>query len=180
MIEPEGRNAGQRRPDRAVLVIAIGLLLIGILVAWDASRLGAGGAYAKIGPQTIPYVIALCLGGLAVLTVIAAYRGSFPAREKQDAAPVLWIVGGLIAQMVLIKFTGFSVATAALFAMTARGMGRINLPLALLAGFLISAVVWFIFARLLSLSLPTGPIENLILNAIDTLTPPKAAPGSPA
>lgn len=179
MIEPEAQKTIQHRPDRAVLVIAIGLLLLGLLIAWDASRLGAGGAYAKIGPQTIPYVIALCLGGLAVWTVIDAYRGSFPSREKQDAAPILWIVGGLVAQMVLIKFTGFSVATAVLFAMTARGLGRINLPLALLAGFLISAVVWFIFARLLSLTLPTGPIEHLILSGVDLLTP-QAAPGSPA
>jgi len=180
MIEPEAHKVIRHRPDRAVLVIAGGLLLFGILIAWDASRLGTGGAYAKVGPQTIPYAIALCLAGLAAWTVIAAFRGDFPEREKQDAAPILWIVGGLVAQMVLIKFTGFSVATAVLFAMTARGLGRINLPFALLAGFLISAAVWFIFARLLSLTLPTGPIEQLILGAIDMFTPPKAAPGSPA
>lgn len=171
-------NATQHRPDWAVLAIAAGLLAIGLLVAWDASRLGTGGAYAKVGPQTIPYVIALCLGGLAAWTAIEAYRGDFPEREQQDAAPVLWIVGGLLAQMILIKFTGFSVATAILFAMTARGLGRVNFPAALLAGFLISAFVWFVFARLLALTLPAGPIEQLIISGIDLLTPPKVVPGS--
>ncbi|HEY9010124.1 MAG TPA: tripartite tricarboxylate transporter TctB family protein, partial [Devosia sp.] len=53
----------QRRPDRAALAIAASLVVLGLIIAWDASQLGAGGAYARIGPQTIPYVIALCLGG---------------------------------------------------------------------------------------------------------------------
>jgi putative tricarboxylic transport membrane protein len=169
MTEPEAHNAGQRRPDRAVLVIAIGLFLLGILVAWDASRLGAGGAYAKIGPQTIPYVIAVCLGGLAISTIVAAYRGSFPAREKQDGSPILWIVGGLVAQMVLIKFTGFSIATGILFGMTARGFGARRLWFTIPAGILIAGAVWLLFARGLSLTLPSGPLEVVLTGIAQTL-----------
>ncbi|WP_439601463.1 tripartite tricarboxylate transporter TctB family protein [Devosia sp.] len=169
----------QRRPDWAALVIAAGLMALALLVAWDASRLGAGGAYARIGPQTIPYAIAICLAGLAVWTIIAAYRHDFPEREQQDFPPVLWIVGGLIAQMALIKYAGFSIATGVLFAMTARGMGKVSLPLALLSGILISAFVWFVFARLLQLTLPAGPPEHLLTQGYELITAPfKAAPGS--
>ena len=178
MIEPEAHTTGQHRPDWAVLVIAAGLLLLGGVVAWDASRLGAGGAYAKVGPQTIPYVIALCLAGLAVWTGFAAFRRQFPEREQQDLAPVLWIVGGLVAQRVLVKFTGFSLATAVLFAMAARGMGRVNLPVAFAAGCVISIAVWFVFSRLLSLTLPTGPIEQLVLQGIDLVTPARPVTGN--
>jgi putative tricarboxylic transport membrane protein len=179
MIEPMAQPNKQRHPDWAALVIAAGLLALALLVAWDASRLGAGGAYARIGPQTIPYAIAICLGGLAIWTVIAAYRHDFLEREQQDFPPVLWIVGGLIAQMALIKFAGFSIATGILFAMTARGLGKVSLPLALLSGFLLSAFVWFLFARLLQLTLPAGPIEHLIIQGADLVTAPfKAAPGS--
>lgn len=179
MIEPMAQTTQRRRPDRAALVIAAGLLALALLVAWDASRLGSGGAYARIGPQTIPYVIALCLGGLAVWTVIEAWRGDFPERDRQEAAPVLWIVGGLVLQMLLIKFTGFSIATGILFAMTARGLGRVSLPLALLSGVLIAAFVWFIFARLLQLTLPAGPPEHLIVQGVELLLAPfKAASGS--
>ena len=92
--------------------------MLAAVVASDSARLGTGGAYARIGPQTIPYVIAACLAGLGVWTVIEAWRGDFPEREQQELGPVLWIVGGLLAQLVLIKFTGFSIATAVLFAMT--------------------------------------------------------------
>lgn len=179
MIEPMAQASKQRRPDWAALVIAAGLLALALLVAWDASRLGSGGAYARIGPQSIPYVIAICLAGLSVWTVIAAYRHDFPEREPQEFAPVLWIVGGLIAQMALIKFTGFSIATGILFAMTARGLGKISLPLALLSGILISAVVWFVFARVLQLTLPAGPLENLMIEGVNLITAPfQAAPGS--
>jgi putative tricarboxylic transport membrane protein len=179
MIEPMAQANKQRRPDWAALVIAAGLLALALLIAWDASRLGAGGAYARIGPQTIPYAIAICLGGLAVWTVIAAYRHDFPEREQQDFPPVLWIVGGLVAQMALIKFTGFSIATGILFAMTARGLGKVSLPLALVSGILISGFVWFVFARLLQLTLPAGPIEHLIIQGADLVMAPfKAAPGS--
>jgi len=179
MIEPMAQANKQRRPDWAALVIAAGLMALALLVAWDASRLGAGGAYARIGPQTIPYAIAICLAGLAVWTIVAAYRHDFPEREQQDFPPVLWIVGGLIAQMALIKYAGFSIATGVLFAMTARGMGKVSLPLALLSGILISAFVWFVFARLLQLTLPAGPPEHLLTQGYELITAPfKAAPGS--
>lgn len=179
MIEPVAQHSDRRRPDRAALLIAAALIIVGAVVAWDVSRIGGGGAYARIGPQTIPYAISICIGGLSVWTVIAAYRHDFPEREPQEFAPVLWIVGGLIAQMALIKFTGFSIATGILFAMTARGLGKVSFPLALLSGILISAFVWFVFARLLQLTLPAGPPEHLLIQGFDLITAPfRAAPGS--
>lgn len=181
MIEPMAQTTPKRRPDWAALLVAAGLLALGALVAWDSSRLGSGGAYARIGPQTIPYAIAVCLAGLALWTAIEAALGEFPHRERQDKVPILWIVGGLVAQMALIKFAGFSIATGILFAMTARGFDRVSLPKALLSGFLISAAVWFVFARLLQLTLPAGPIERLIVegaNLLATFFRPQAGPAS--
>lgn len=169
MSEPSAQIGKERRPDRAALVIAVALFALAVLVAWDASRLGAGGAYARIGPQTIPYVIAICLAGLAGWTVLAAYRGDFPEREPQDKAPVLWIVGGLVAQMVLIKFVGFAIATGILFGLTARGFGARKLWLSIPAGIVIAAVVWLIFARGLSLTLPAGPLEHALADGLATL-----------
>jgi putative tricarboxylic transport membrane protein len=179
MSEPSAPTTTKRRPDVAALIIAAALALLGAVIAWDAARLGAGGAYARIGPQTIPYAIAVCLGLLALWTVVEAVRGDFPERERQELGPVAWIVGGLVLQLVLIKYAGFSIATAILFALTARGLAqgsrKVSLPLALLVGLVLCTAIWFVFARLLQLSLPTGPLEHLILNLV---TPP--APGAPA
>jgi len=178
MIEPMAHSSDRRRPDRAALVIAAALFALAILVAWDASRLGAGGAYARIGPQTIPYVIAICLAGLSGWTVIAAYRGDFPEREHQDFAPILWIVGGLLAQLALIKLVGFSIATGILFAMTTRGFGERRLWLTLPVGIIFATLVWLLFARGLSLTLPAGPLEHAITSALQSLGGKN--PGSPA
>lgn len=162
MTDRTGQNAMKRRPDWATLCIAGALAAIAALIAWDASRLGAGGAYARIGPQTVPYVIALCLAGLSIWTVFEAMRGDFPERERQEFGPVLWIIGGLIAQMALLKIAGFSIATGILFAMTARGFGKVNLAIVLPAGIILAGLVWFIFARLLQLSLPAATLESWI------------------
>ena len=62
-----------------------------------------------------------------------------------------------------------------MFALTARGLGKVSLPFALLVGLVLCTAIWFLFARVLQLSLPTGPLEHLIL---DLLTPP--APGASA
>ena len=176
MSEPSAPDTAKRRPDVAALIIAAALAILGAVIALDASRLGAGGAYARIGPQTIPYGIAVCLGLLAVWTVIEAVRGDFPEREKQEFAPVLWIVGGLLAQLALIRFSGFSIATAILFAFTARGMNRrVSLPKALAFGLLLAVLIWFVFSRLLSLTLPAGPLEHLIIDLLAAKPPATGA-----
>jgi putative tricarboxylic transport membrane protein len=166
MTEGAGPIAKGRRVDIAALIIAAALLIIAAVVAWDASRLGSGGAYARIGPQTIPYAIAVCLAGLGTWTIFEAVRGDFPEREPQEYRPVLWIVGGLIAQIVLLRIAGFSIATGVLFGLVATGLGRKPLWLSIPIGVVLALIVWVAFARGLSLSLPAGPIENAIVSLL--------------
>jgi putative tricarboxylic transport membrane protein len=73
----------------------------------------------------------------------------------------VWIVGGLVAQMLLLKVAGFSIATGALFAATAAGFGRRKLWISFPVGIVFCLIVWLIFAGLLNLSLPAGPLERL-------------------
>ena len=179
MNEPVAQTTAQtnerRRPDRAALVIAAGLLVLAAIVAWDTTRLAAGGAYARVGPQTIPYAIACCLAGLGIWTIFAALRRDFLEREHQEARPVLWIVGGLVMQMLLLRLTGFSIATGVLFALVARGFGERRMWLSLPSGILIAAFVWLVFARGLQLSLPAGPPEQALVWLLQTLFPPPGA-----
>lgn len=158
----EDDRSPTRRPDRAALAIAVGLAVVAVIMAWSTSRMGAAAGYARIGPETVPYVVSLCLFVLAIWTAISAWRGEFPEREPQDIPSVLWIVGGLIAQMLLLKPVGFSVGTGLLFAATARGFGRGPLWMTIPIGIVISFAIWVLFAKGLQLSLPAGPIESLI------------------
>lgn len=154
--------APRRRPDRAALLIALFLAVLAAIVLWDAFRLGNVAGYARIGPSTFPKVIGAGLALLAVWTAAEAWRGDFPEREAQQLPPMLWIVGGLAAQMLLLNTVGFSIATGFLFGATAKAFGRGPLWFTIPLGFVISFVIWVIFARVLQLSLPAGPIERLV------------------
>ena len=153
----------QRRPDRAALVIAVVLVAIAGTIFFDVARLKGMAGYSQVGPATIPDWIAFALVGLAIWTVIAAFRRDFPEREHQELGPVVWIVAGLIAQMLLLQAVGFSVATGVLFALTAAGFGKTKLWITLPVGIVLCLIIWLIFAGLLQLSLPAGPLEHLFL-----------------
>ena len=159
----------RRRPDRAALVVAAVLIGLAGLIAWDASHLNAAVRYARIGPQTVPYVVALGLAGLGLWTVIEALRGDFPEREPQEARPVLWIVGGLLLQLLAIRTIGFSIATGLLLALVARGFGERRWWISVPAGVVISMLMWLLFARGLALTLPAGPPEHAVAAAMSAL-----------
>jgi putative tricarboxylic transport membrane protein len=151
-----------RRPDGAALVIALILAVIAGVIIWQTSLMRVPPVQQRVGPTVFPYVIATGLLALAVGTVVQALRGTFPAREKGDMGPMLWIVAGLLAQIMLLSTAGFAIATGLLFAFTARGFGRGPLWQTIPIGVAFSLLVWFIFARGLQLSLPAGPLERLL------------------
>ncbi|WP_185984543.1 tripartite tricarboxylate transporter TctB family protein [Aureimonas mangrovi] len=156
------QSAGRRRPDRAALVIGVALLALGCLVGWDAHRL-TGGSYARIGPTAFPYAIAVGLLALGVWTIVEAMRGKFPEREKDEIAPIIWIIGGLAAQLLLLNVAGFSIGTGLLFAATARAFGYRALWKSIPIGIVLSLAIWLVFSQLLRLRLPAGPLERLFL-----------------
>ncbi|WP_144577036.1 tripartite tricarboxylate transporter TctB family protein [Agrobacterium sp. DE0009] len=151
----------KRRPDWAALVIAVALVIVAGVIFWDSARLASVTGYSPVGPATVPYAIAFCLVGLAIWTAIEAWRGDFPERDKQEIAPVIWVVAGLAAQMLLLNLAGFSIATGLLFAFTARAFGKRKLWYSIPVGIVLSFVIWVVFAQLLQLSLPAGPLERL-------------------
>ncbi|MDH2328826.1 tripartite tricarboxylate transporter TctB family protein [Cereibacter sp. SYSU M97828] len=155
------RHEGERRPDWAALLVAAFLVVVGGVMLWDSARLADLGGYSGIGPGTIPRVVGVGLLLLAVWTAFAAWRGDFPEREPQQIAPVVWIVAGLAGQMLLLHVAGFSLATAILFAFTARAFGKRNLAVNLAVGIIFAFLVWVVFSQLLMLHLPAGPLERL-------------------
>ena len=150
-----------RGVDAPALAVAAGLALFGGVILWDVSRLADLGGYSQVGPATVPKVIGWAMIGLAAWTVLAAVRREFPARPQIERAPLLWVLAGLVAQLVLLFPAGFSIATGLLFAFTARGFGFRNLGFSIPLGIVFSFAVWVIFSQVLQLHLPAGPLENL-------------------
>jgi putative tricarboxylic transport membrane protein len=151
-----------RRPDGAALVIAVILAAIAAVIVWQTSQMRVPPIQAKVGPTVFPYIIAGGLFLLAIGTVVSALRNSFPSRENDNYAPIFWIVGGLVAQLLLLSVAGFAVATGILFACTAKAFGRGPLWQTIPIGIVFAFIVWFAFAKGLQLSLPSGPLERLI------------------
>ena len=159
------------RPDRAVLAVGVGVVALGAVVGWEAWRVSGRLVRYGISPYVVPALVAVVLVGLGIGILVAGLRGTFPERDKDEIGPILWIVAGVVAQLLLLRTAGFSVATGLLFAATARSMGRGPLWLTIPVGVAISLAIWVIFTQLLSLSLPAGPIETTVLSLLRRLHP---------
>lgn len=151
----------ERRPDWAALVIALLLAAIAIVIVIDVQRVVGIATYSRIGPAVFPYGVATGLTALAAWTAVAAWRGDFPERPPIEAPPVLWIIAGLLAQVLLLNTAGFAIATGMVFAFTARGFGRGPLWLTIPIGAAFALALYLAFTKGLQLSLPAGPVERL-------------------
>ncbi len=150
-----------RKADPAGIVIAALLFALAGVVYWDAASLQLAATYG-LGPKAMPFVIAAGLLLLAIGNLVLALRGDLPAREPSDPMAIVLILGGLA---VLIAFIGLGVgfipAMAVLFAATSAAFGRRAILLDLLIGLALGVVIFLVFDKLLTLSLPAGPIERL-------------------
>jgi putative tricarboxylic transport membrane protein len=152
----------QRRIDVAGLVIALLLLVFAGLVWWDMTKLQILSPY-DLGPKVMPIVVSVGLTLLAIGNAIGALRGDLPARDSLDWKPIILILGGLACLIALIAVGGgFMIGTAILFATTSAAFGRRAFLTDLLIGAAIAVVVYLLFGKLLTLSLPAGPLEHLL------------------
>ncbi len=158
-----GSSPTSRRPDWATLVVAAVLAIAAGVILWDAARLPQAGGYGGVGPADVPRWVAWGLMVLAAWSAVAAFRDGAEPRAKSAPGPVLWIMAGLLLQLLLLKPAGFSVATGLLFACSAAGFGRKKLWITVPVGIVLGALIFAVFGGLLELSLPAGPPERLFM-----------------
>ncbi len=86
------------------------------------------------------------------------------ARRRFDSKAIVLILGGLAALIAIIGLGGgFIPATAILFAATATALLSAAAPSTSIfaIGLVLAVVVFLLFDKLLTLSLPAGPLERL-------------------
>ena len=155
------QDPASRRVDTAGVVIAIALAALAAVLVWDANQLQSNNPYG-MGPHVMPVVIAAGLGILAIGNLVEALRGNLPARESADSKAVWLILGGLAMLIAIIGLGGgFILATTALFVTTATAFGRRAILTDLVIGLVLTTLIYVAFSRLLTLSLPAGPLERL-------------------
>lgn len=151
-----------RSIDRPALIVGLLLLAAAAIVAFDASRQTITSNYG-VGPTAMPYVVCTGLTVLGLAHFIVALRDGLPKPEEADGKALLWIIGGLVGLVACIALGGgFIIATAIIFACTARGFGRDALIVDLVIGAVLGTVIYLVFLKLLTLSLPAGPLEALL------------------
>jgi putative tricarboxylic transport membrane protein len=152
---------------RAPLLVGVGLLGLASLTMFDAMRV-ASGVGPGVGPSAAMQLIALMLGALGVAHLVQAMRAKRTAavRETEGTAnlhSLAWVLGGLVLQIVTLAIGGgFILSSAILFTATACGFGRSLKSWGPVYGLLMSSIVYLFFTKALSLSLPMGPLEQLL------------------
>jgi putative tricarboxylic transport membrane protein len=148
--------------DRAAIVVGLLLLGLAALTVFDANQITIGSTYG-MGPAAMPYLLA---GGLVLLALghfVFAVKSALPEREGYDPKAIGWIALGMFALIATIGVGGgFVIAMMLLFATTARAFGRTAFLVDLAIGFVLGVLLYEMFTRLLTLSLPEGPIERFL------------------
>jgi putative tricarboxylic transport membrane protein len=149
--------------DRAQLVISGVLIALGLFMFYQIQLIVADGGYSAIGPRFSPTLVAGVLLLIGVLLLRQARTGGW--RNMEGAVPAepffapafLWIAGGLALNMVVIGFIGFTIASALLYVMVARGFGSRRLGRDSSIGLVLALAVFYFFTRVLGLALPASP-----------------------
>jgi len=149
--------------DRTKLIIGIVLLGVAAVTANDAYNMTFRAAYG-INPNTASYLVAGFLVLLAIGHFWSATRPSDEAALVEADWMAITMIGlGLGSLIGSIYFGGgFIAGSTLLFAFTARAFGRRAFLVDAIIGFAIAVAIFFLFNKLLTLTLPQGPLERLL------------------
>jgi putative tricarboxylic transport membrane protein len=149
--------------------VGVACLLLGALLAWGATSISSEAGYAGVGPNFLPWVVSFALLVCGALLLVQALSGGFRGREDPEGAAsgdwlsFAWISAALLLNAFLITRIGFIASCTLAFVIAVRGFhrsqGRPRAPLSTwvrdaLVGALISAPVFWLFTKVLGVSLP--------------------------
>ncbi|MEG0820451.1 MAG: tripartite tricarboxylate transporter TctB family protein [Burkholderiaceae bacterium] len=143
-------------------LIGAGFVVAGAAMAWQTFLIDADAGYAGIGPRFFPLAIAAGLAVCGLLLILQAALGGYHKLELDTAGPrldrtslsgLMWIVGGLLFQLLAISILGFVPTSAVLFMCVARAFGVTGWLKSLAIGVVLALVIWAIFTQLLGVSL---------------------------
>ena len=155
--------------SRPQLLIGVGTLAAGVLLAVGATQIRSEAGYSGVGPNFLPWLVAMVLMVCGGLLVWEARSGGFRDMEEPTGASLghwpgfVWVTVGLLANAALITSIGFILSCTLCFVLAVRGyksaQGRPDLSARALAkdaaiGFAIAAPVYWMFTQLLAINLP--------------------------
>jgi putative tricarboxylic transport membrane protein len=161
-------------PDRQAAlrhqtVIGASALLLAGLMAWGAVDISSAAGYAGVGPNFLPWVVATVLALCGVGLIWEARTGGWRQMDtasgaaRGDWVALAWVAGGVAANAALLTTAGFILSCTLCFMLAVRGLrGSEGKPhgglrggvIDFVTGFLIAAPAFWLFTKVLGISLP--------------------------
>jgi putative tricarboxylic transport membrane protein len=182
-----GRGDGEKKSLRVVkspdAIAGAAIALFACWFLWQATALREGPGYAAVGPRVFPVIVGtgFLVSGLALLlSGLGGARRPETDAAAEGEAPTDWstllAMAGLLAlYVVLFRPLGFILTSAAFLLAGAWVLGSRAWARDLAAGAMVSIATYMVFARLLGLELPAGPLEGPVRAFQVVLSP---SPGS--
>ena len=155
--------------QRQQTLIGAGALVLGLVMAYGASAIPSTAGYAGVGPNFLPWVVAVVLMLCGGWLVVHARRGGWRDVEapsgaaRGDWTALAWVAAGVAANAALITVIGFILSCTLCFMLAVRGLrgsegkphgGTRGLVMDFVTGFLIAAPAFWLFTKLLAINLP--------------------------
>jgi len=150
-------------------LIGAGALLVGAAMAWGATEIPSQAGYAGVGPNFLPWLVAVALVVCGGWLLYEARSGGWrqmepaPGAARGDWSALVWVVAGIAANALLITTIGFILACTLCFMLAVRGLraaegkshgGAKGLVIDFITGFLIAAPAFWLFTLVLGINLP--------------------------
>ena len=150
-------------------LVGLGALAVGAVMAFGASFISSDAGYAGIGPNALPWLVALVLMLCGMWLIWEARSGGYREMEAPSGAPqgdwraASFVIAGVVANAALITVIGFILACSLCFALAVRGLrmseGKAGGDLRQtlidgLTGLIIASPVFWLFTKVLAINLP--------------------------
>ena len=156
-----------RRPVQTVVGAAVAL--VGLGLAGGALTIPGEAGYGGVGPNFLPWVVAVVLLLCGVLIVRESLTGGFRELDEPSGAErawwpgLVWVSAGLLLNAALITTIGFILSCTLCYVLAVQGLRRAQgqaasrphvIGIDVATGLLISAPVFWMFTKFLAINLP--------------------------
>jgi len=152
------------------VMVGVGVVLLGAALAAGALVIPSAAGYGGVGPNFLPWVVAVGLAVCGALMLRESRTGGFremdpPAGAERGWWPgLVWVSAGLLANAALISRVGFIISCTICYLLAVQGLrrsqGQANpssprvLLIDLLGGLALAAPVFWLFTKFLAINLP--------------------------
>ncbi|MEV0384152.1 tripartite tricarboxylate transporter TctB family protein [Nonomuraea sp. NPDC050643] len=143
-------------------IVSLGFLAAAVVVLAQALAIPQGSGYQAVGPRAFPLLVGAGLAVVSVFGVVQAFKAGAAAPEETHWPSVLLLVGALAAYALILVPVGYWQATTVFFVAVARVLGSRRLVRDVVAGLVLALATYFLFDRLLGITLPPGLIRLAI------------------